>query len=188
MSIFNHSMEYYYRRFSRKPCDHGYFIKKTKEVISNYTRSSQKVFFLENLLVLVDGKLERHLVFCSSKDCRFVNYYKTIIFYIKNEIDYYEGVLPKAHLSKEERYNINQEINAMMKSLLDLKEKNINKYSYFIYEIKEMKNYFYLEKKIWKQLFVGKIYDLENNDIINLTHRKILLSKLNLISNNFNKN
>ena len=185
MSIFNQSIDYYYRRFSRNSCDHGYFIKKTKEVVLNYNKNTQKVFFLENLLSVVNNKFERHLVFCSTKDCRFVNYFRTIIFYIKSEIDYYESTISSSHLTKSERYSINVEINLMIKAIADLKEKNASKYAYFLTEIKEIKNYFYLDKKIWKQLLIGKIYDMEHNNIINMTHRKILLSKLNILVNSF---
>lgn len=183
----NHSMNYYFNLFSKKTGDYVYFIKSTRSIINNYQKSNQKIIFLSNLLTIVNTKYERHLIFCSCNNCRFVEYYQHIIFYLQSEMEFFETSILESQLSKSERYKIKMEINSMIKMLDDLKEKNINKYSYFASELRDMKNYFYLDKKIWKELFIGKIYELENSDIINMTHRKILLSKINFISKGFSK-
>jgi hypothetical protein len=147
--------------------DHRRFIGYCNKMMLNYKKNIHCIVFLERLYELFKASEERHRQFCSTseEECRFSKFYKVVAFYLKNEIDFQERDLPFTYFKKNERRMLDQNIEAMV-NLPVLKISNRSNFIKLKLELSEMKSYYFLDKKNWKQLFLGKVLVLENAHII----------------------
>jgi hypothetical protein len=101
-----------------------------------------------------------------------------VLFYIKNKLEYQEQNLPFTYFKKNERRLINQEIEDLVSMLPTMKMSSRGNLMKLKMEISEMKSYYFLDKKNWKQLFLGKLTVLENTEIITREQSSKLLEKI----------
>jgi hypothetical protein len=159
--------------------DHRNFIRHCTKAMINYKKSIHCIVFLERLHELLKANEERHLQFCRAADdeCRFSKFYKVVVFYLKNEIDFKEKDLPFTYFKKNERRMLDQNIEAMV-NLPVLKICNRSNFIKLKLELSEMKCYYFLDKKNWKQLFLGKVQVLENAHVITREQSHSLLESI----------
>jgi len=157
-----------------KSCsDYKIFIDQCSKELLNYKKNIHSIVFLERLKALLRANQERHLHYCTLSghdECRFAKFYKVVLFFLQNELDFQEKDLPFSYFKRSERLQIDQEVEAIVNLLPVLKQSDKNKYIRFRLELNEMKNYYFLDKKNWKQLFLGKVLVMENAHI--LTHEE----------------
>lgn len=164
-----------------KYSDHKGFIEHCGKTMLNYKRNIHCIVFLERLQELVKASQDRHLQYCVSRDdneCRFVRFYKVILFYLRNELDYQEKDLPFTYFRKNERRLLDHDIEEMVNLLPALKTGDRGNFMKLKLELNEMKSYYFLDKKNWKQLFLGKLIVLENSHIITHEQCATLLEKI----------
>ena len=111
-------------------------------------------------------------------ECRFSKFYKVVLFFLQNELDFQEKDLPFSYFKRNERVQIDHDVEAIVNFLPVLKQSDRNKYIRFRLELSEMKNYYFLDKKNWKQLFLGKVLVLENTRILTHEESTALISRI----------
>lgn len=163
-----------------KCSDHKQFIEHCGKAMLNYKKNIHCIVFLERLQELVKASRERHLQYCTAIDneCRFNKFYKVILFYLKNELDYQEKDLPFIYFRKNERRLLDQDIEELVNNACTLKNDNRHNYVKLRLELNEMKSYYFLDKKNWKQLFLGKVLVLENDHVITHEQSTTLIEKI----------
>lgn len=165
-----------------KTCaDHRSFIEQCGKAMLNYKKNIDCIVFLERLQDLVKASQERHLQFCADQDhteCRFNKFYKVVLFYLKNELDYQERDLPFVYFKRNERRELDQNIEEMVNLIPALKMSDRSNFMKLKLELNEMKSYYFLDKKNWKQLFLGKVMVLENARIITHDQSNTLLERI----------
>lgn len=161
--------------------DHRNFIEHCNKAMLNYKSNIHCIVFLERLQELITAGYERHSQFCTADSldqCRFSTFYHVVLFYIKNKLEYQEQNLPFTYFKKNERRLINQEIEDLVSMLPTMKMSSRGNLMKLKMEISEMKSYYFLDKKNWKQLFLGKLTVLENTEIITREQSSKLLEKI----------
>lgn len=151
------------------------------KAILNYKKNIYSIVFLERLKVLVKDNQDRHIQFCDStehNECRFSKFYKVVLFYLQNELDYQEKDLPFSYFKKSERRLLDHDIEEMVNLLPVLKQVNKGNYMKLKLELNEMKSYYFLDKKNWKQLFLGKVMVLQNTHVISPEQSATLIEKI----------
>lgn len=161
--------------------DHKHFMEHCGKALLNYKKNMHCIVFLERLQELVKANQDRHLQFCTAhydNACRFTKFYKVILFYIKNEIDHQEKDLPFTYFRKNERRLLDHDLENILTHLPALKQNNRNNYIKLRLELNEMKSYYFLDKKNWKQLLLGKVLVLENTQVITHEQSTSLIEKI----------
>ncbi len=139
------------------------------------------IVFLERLQDLVKISQEKHLRFCSDTEhhtCRFRTFYKVVLFYLKNELDYQERNLPFVYFKRNERRELDQTIEEMVSLIQAMKTIDRSNFMKLKLELYEMKSYYFLDKKNWRQLFLGKVMVLEHSRIITHEQSSTLLKRI----------
>lgn len=157
------------------------FTIQCNKAILNYKKNIHCIVFLERLKLLVKDNQDRHNQYCTSTEeheCRFSRFYKVVLFYLQNELDYQEKDLPFSYFKKSERRTLDHDIEEMVNLLPMLKQVNKGNYMKLKLELNEMKSYYFLDKKNWKQLFLGKIMVLQNSQVISSEQSATLIEKI----------
>ncbi len=165
----------------RSCADHRSFIEQCRKAMLNYKKNIHCIVFLERLQELVKANQERHQQFCADTDhtdCRFNKFYKVVLFYLKNELDYQERDLPFVYFKRNERRELDQNIEEMVNLIPALKTSDRSNFMKLKLELNEMKSYYFLDKKNWRQLFLGKVMVLENSRILTPDQSSALLKKI----------
>lgn len=163
-------------------CD--YFIDEVSKKLEFYKKEINKIVFLERLFILTKTKYYRHLKFCSvsvNSDCRFAFFFETILFFMQNEIDSCEKNLNKKYLKKSERILINMKLNRFMDAFDEDAFYNYINYQIFKSEINEMRHYYYLNRKNWRTLFIGRLTELQCKGIISSEKSKVLIAEIDSV-------
>ena len=66
----------------------------------------------------------------------------------------------------------------MLDLLSGIKLSDKNNYLKFKMELNEMKGYYFLDKKNWKQLFLGKVMAMVNSDILTYEQSNKLVERI----------
>lgn len=160
-----------------KISDHKHFIEHCERKLLSYNSNSQCVVFLERLFELlrvIQERHQRHCSFVDSKECRFGRSFKVLLFYLKNEIDSHEKDLSPTFFRKSERIQVARHLDQILKSIPAPKTNYIR----LKIELDDMNAYHcFMDKKNWKQLFLGKVWLLESNRVITHEQRCVLLEQ-----------
>ncbi len=165
----------------RTCADHRSFIEQCSKAMLNYKKNMYCIVFLERLQELVKASHDRHLLFCADTEhaeCRFNKFYKVVLFYLKNELDYQERDLPFVYFKRSERRELDRNIEDMVNLIPSLKTSDRSNFMKLKLELNEMKSYYFLDKKNWKQLFLGKVMVLEHSRIITPDQSHTLLKRI----------
>ena len=165
-----------------KSCaDYQSFIEHCRKALLNYKKNIYCIVFLERLRELVQASQYRHQQHCTDaerSECRFNKFYKVVLFYLKNELDYQEKDLPFVYFKRQERRELEQNIEDMMDQMPTLQGIDRRNFMKLRLELNEMKSYNFLDKKNWKQLFLGKVKTLENSRILTPDQGSTLLKTI----------
>jgi hypothetical protein len=172
--------------FRKNEFNHSYecFIDVVSKKVLVHKKEIYKIIFLERLFILSKIKYDRHLKYCSASinnSCRFAFYFESVLFFLQNEIDIYEKSLNNKYLKKSERISINIKLNKFIDTFDENTfHSNIN-YQIFKHEINEMRHYYYLNKKNWRTLFIGKITELQSKGIISSENSETLIAEIDSV-------
>ena len=181
MDIIQHQADEFLNHFAYKNNNSTYFINQTNEALLNYKLAIQKVIFLEKVFALIKTKYDRHLQHCNEHrtgNCRFGYYYESILFFLQHEVEFYEKRISSNTFKTSERLSINRNINDMIESFKQMETCHFEHFLAFKAELTVMKHYYYLDKKSWKQLFIGKLSELVSNKIISRNSAKQLIKQM----------
>lgn len=120
---------------------------------------SDKIKFTTILLEKNECGLRDHVLKCKTKDCLTQNTYEAINFYLNQEL-YKLGFNQKNdQFSTEEKIKFESFLNELMEEIQTLKNGQQIIHEDLMGEIEELKELFFLGKKNWKQLLIGKIQE-----------------------------
>lgn len=161
-----------------------YFIDEVSKKLRRHQSEINKIIFLERLFILFKINYDRHQKYCTvsaCNNCRFTVFYEITLFFIQNEIDLYERKISSKYLKRNERISINLKLDKFIRNLDENTFNNPINYQIFKNEIDDMRHYYYLNKKKWRQLFIGTITELENKKIISALNGKVLIAEIDSI-------
>ncbi len=142
-------------------------IRAVRSQILEYHKLSHKLVFLSELMFQTRIKYDEHLKECKKlENCQYNKYCDDILFFLNEEVEKINIIIQPNEFNLDDKTQIQEfEIEVIQKlKLLSLGQEIV--YEDLINELSELKEYLYLNKRNWMQLFSGKLLDMVAGGII----------------------
>jgi|TARA_B110000967_G_C18620187_1_gene428443 hypothetical protein len=160
--------------------NHKVFIQGVRTELYEYRKDSHKLEFINTLLKLLKLGYDEHLESCQYKKdrlkCGINTNYENILFFIQNEKDEIIEGLDSSEFSIPERNINNESLTRIVDDLNKIKLGQELTYNDLYDELQELKEYYFLNKKHWTQLFIGRISEMVAGGVISETVSKEIVS------------
>ena len=156
-------------------------VNSVRTQILEYNKDSHKIEFLDRIKVLLKVDYDEHLESCdfigeNRLDCRYNSYYENCLFFVQNEIDDIYSILPDFEFSLSQRNDIDSALNQVLEDLRYLKKGQELTYNELYEQLVELKEYYYISKKPWTQMLLGKLTEMVAGGLISETVSKEIVS------------
>lgn len=156
--------------------DYKDFIKELKRELDEYAKISHKLDFIDNLRNKLKESYDEHLKTCQYPNdplkCRFNSDFENTLFFSQNVKEKLIQNLDQVDFSLQERRAVDQKLSSILNDVNELKLGQQISYDDFYDEFQELKELYYLNKKNWKQLMIGKLSEMVAGGIISETISK----------------
>jgi hypothetical protein len=152
------------------------FISEVRTQLYDYRKDAHKLEFLDYLLTLLKQGFDKHLEVCPHKDekgvCGVNKNYENSLFFIQNERDEVIENLPKTEFNLQERSEINYSLQIILEDLNKIKIGQQFTYDDIVEELNELKEFYFLNKKHWSQMLIGRLTEMVASGVISETISK----------------
>ena len=163
--------------------DHEEFISSVRSKIYDYKRVAYKIEFLQHLLTLIKLEYDKHLKVCTYRgegNCPKNYELESVMFFLNEEILDLNGEIDESDFNLSQKANLSNAINEILSSLNRIEVGQQITYDDLSEEIIQMKEYFYLPKKTWVELFTGKLTEMVAAGIVSETISKKIVETIGL--------
>jgi hypothetical protein len=152
------------------------FIDAIESQLRYYNRTSHRLEFSDTIRSLVKTAYDNHLIVCTRREsCEKNKYYQNVLFFLNNIIEDLEGNTEIGEFTTQTKQEFSEALNTILASLETLKNGQLATYDYLGEEFGEMREYFFMDKKTWKQMLLGKIGEMVAGGILSETVSKSIL-------------
>jgi len=161
------------------------FNKKCKEIIDDvrltlydYNKDSYKIQFLERLKYLYKDSYDQHLINCTAKvksDCPTNQIHENILFFLQEELEKYDNSLDNEEFSLKDKEIANEAFERLLYEINLLKLGQEITYEDLSNEIEDLRTFYFLNKKNWTEMFIGKLSQMVVSGIIAETVSKEII-------------
>ena len=152
------------------------FISEVRTQLYEYRKDAHKLEFLDYLLTLIKQGFDKHLVVCIYKNekdvCDVNKNYENTLFFIQNERDEVIESLPTTEFNLQERIEINESLQKILEDLNKIKIGQEFTYDDIVQELNELKEFYFLNKKHWSQMLIGRLTEMVASGVISETLSK----------------
>jgi len=161
MNIIQKQAEAFYQMNMREgPTKHQAFIDEVKSELYNYRKEAHKVEFLQWILAKLKMDFDRHYEECDSKEnCQINETYENSLFFLQIELEELEVSLSDQDFSMLEKTQMDKKLEEILDEIKLLRLGQEITFDGLSEELDELKALYYLDKKTWKQLLLGKLTD-----------------------------
>lgn len=160
--------------------NHKVFIQGIRTELYEYRKDSHKLEFIDTIRKLLKLGYDEHLESCQYKKdrlkCGTNTNYENILFFVQNEKDEIIEGLDSSEFSIPERNINNESLTRIVDDLNKIKLGQELTYNDLYDELQELKEYYFLNKKHWTQLFIGRISEMVAGGVISETVSKEIVS------------
>ncbi len=167
----------------------NFFLSGLNTELSRQRKDADKIIFLTAVRNLIQKMYDDHLESCKEpEDCDILKWHLKAIFYVNNHLEDYSISGNTENLfSKSEKDNYSQKLDKIIQEIEILKKGHEVIYDGISEEIEELKNLFYLGKKNWKQIIVGKAIEMVAGGVVSETISKELINLSGVAAQNLLK-
>lgn len=161
--------------------DYEEFISTVRVKIYDYKRIAFKIEFLQHLLTLVKLEHDEHLKVCTWKsegNCPENFKLESVQFFLNEELLELNGEIDESDYTLIQKENLSHSLNAIKDSLNKIEVGQRVTYDDLFEEITQMKEYFYLPKKTWVELLIGKLTEMVAAGVVSETISKQILETI----------
>lgn len=123
--------------------------------------------------------MRNHLRSCPNPNhrskCIVNNNYENSLFFIQNERDEIIENLPSTDFTPPERADINESLQKILNDLDKIKMGQEITYEDLTIELNELKEFYYLNKKHWSQMLIGRLTEMVASGVISETISKDII-------------
>ncbi len=152
------------------------FIEGIRNELFEYRKDSHKLEFIDIILKLLKLGYDEHLKSCQYKKdrlkCDINKNFENKLFFVQNEKDEIIERLDSSEFSIPERNTTNESLSGIIADLNKIKLGQELTYNDLYNELQELKDYYFLNKKHWTQLFIGRISEMVAGGVISETVSK----------------
>jgi hypothetical protein len=142
---------------------------------------------MERLIYLYKDSYDKHLLICNATDkaeCPSNRFHEDILFFLQEQLEDLETNLDVDEFSPTEKKVANDNLEKILYEINLLKLGQEIKYDDFKNEFEELKDYYFLNKKNWTEMFIGKLTQMVASGIIGETVSKEIV---NFIKDNYSR-
>ena len=149
------------------------FIDQLRLELYNYNRTADKVKFIEKILLKARQDRDEHVKTCKNPEkCSELRTYEGIVFFTEQELEK-NGVNHSNLFDSGESYRVSGKVDELINELKNLKAdidaikagQQIT-YDDFIEEFENLKKQTYLDKKTWRQILMGKLFEMTMSGVV----------------------
>ncbi|WP_288985210.1 hypothetical protein [uncultured Flavobacterium sp.] len=152
------------------------FISEVRNQLYEYRKDAHKLEFLDYLLTLLKQGFDNHLEVCQYKNekgiCDVNKNYENSLFFVQNERDEVIKRLPTTEFNVKERSEINESLQKILEDLNTIKIGQEFTYDDIVQELNELKEFYFLNKKHWSQMLIGRLTEMVASGVISETLSK----------------
>lgn len=177
MSIIQRQADDFLRYQLNEHGDYKEFIGEVQSQLDNYKKIPHKISFVEHLIAQIKIEFDNHLKKCTEKEgCHIYKFFENSLFFLQEEMEELEGYLNQNEFTQIEKKDISKTLESIANDLAIIKVSSEFTYNDLLKEIEELKDFYFLDKKSWKQLFTGKLTEMVAGGIISETISKDLIA------------
>lgn len=189
MNLIQNQADKFYLYKYRESNNYEEFIQELRWQLNEYHKDSHKLEFIDFIIHLLKTNYEKHLETCRFKDgdrlkCSQNEGYENSLFFAQNEKDKILEIISPEEFNFTERESVSKQLGQILESLNKIELGQEITYDDLSKEFESMKEYFYLEKKPWSQMFVGKLSEMVAAGVISETVSKDIIDLVNSSYNN----
>lgn len=155
------------------------FIQNVRSQLYEYRKDSHKLEFLDKLMSLLKKSYDEHLIDCQfpneRNECSINNNYENSLFFLQNEREEVIEYMPETEFNTKERIEINNSLQKIIEDLEKIKLGQEITYDNLSDELNELKEFYYLNKKHWVQLLIGRLTEMVASGVVSETVSKEIL-------------
>lgn len=161
----------------RNPDNHQDIIYNAKAKLREVDDLNDKIKFLTKVLEINSTLYQKHYAKCTDKENCPTNYgHETIAYFLTQELNRLGVKTDENMFTKTEKNDYEIKLEKILSELEVMAKMQQFAYDEVMTELEEMKNLYYLGKKKWQQLFLGKIVDMTAGGIISETISKSIIA------------
>ncbi|MEX2484159.1 MAG: hypothetical protein WED10_06360 [Brumimicrobium sp.] len=146
------------------------YMSRVKEWLFEYNKSSSQAEFLSSLISHFKKEMDEVASNYKNPDERIdIQQYQHLIFRLNDELEEVKENVPQGTFFEEDKQLVNEKIEEILREMQTLKNGQEIIYEDLSKELNEMKEYFFLNKKTWSQLFIGKLSTMISSGVISQT-------------------
>jgi len=146
------------------------FIQCVRSQLLEYRKETHKLEFVDHLMTLLKQDYDNHLKTCNFQkekgQCPININYENSLFFIQNERDELIENLQGIEFTMPERNQINESVQKIIADLELIKMGQELTYDDLVDELNELKEFYFLNKKNWSQMFSGKLLEMVASGVI----------------------
>lgn len=139
------------------------FVSDVRSELYEYRKDIYKLEFIEHIINRTKSDYDNHLKVCTAQkisECPKNIFYENTLFFLQEEIEDIESTLDPIEFKRIERDNLSTAINQILSDLKKIKTGQQITYDDLSEGLLELKDYYYLNKRNWTQLFLGKMTEM----------------------------
>ncbi len=155
------------------------FISKVRSELYEYRKGAHKLEFLGHIINTVKSDYDIHLKVCTAKnpkDCYKNQFYENTLFFLQNEMEEIESRLDPTEFKRAEQEQLSSAVTKMITELEKLQLGQQITYDDLSEQLTELKDYYFLNKTNWTQLFLGKMTEMIASGVVSEALSKELVS------------
>lgn len=152
------------------------FIQKVRTQLYEYRKDAHKLEFIDHLMILLKVDYDKHLTVCTypkeKGKCPTNKNYENTLFFVQNERDDILENLTLTDFTPQERIGINESLQKILADLDKIRLGQEITYDDLTTELEDLKEFYYLNKKHWSQMLIGRLTEMVAGGIISETISK----------------
>lgn len=158
---------FYERSMRESRTKHQEFVNEVKSELFNYRKTAHKVEFLQWILSKLKMDFDRHYEECENKEnCQINETYENSLFFLQIELEEIEATLSENDFTSLAKTEMDLKLNEMIDHLKLLRLGQETIFDGLSKELDELKELYFLNKKNWKQLLLGKLAGYTTSGIV----------------------
>lgn len=154
-------------------------INKVKYGANEIHSKFDKIKFLNIHLDLVNEKYDKHLLVCKNPEiCQDNIDYESIAYFLRQELEGLDVIINEDTFTIEEKNKGDERLDQILKELQELKLGHQIIYDDLLSEINELRGLYYLGKRKWYQMLVGKFVDMAVSGVVSETISKQIIESI----------
>jgi hypothetical protein len=152
------------------------FLDSATKNLSNIDSPTDKIKFVNKLLEINEFEYGKHKPVCTDPTGCPQNYaHETVTYYLNQELCRLGVILNDDPFTSEEKVNAESKLDQILRDLNEVKIGQHIIYEDLTKEINELRELYFLGKKKWYQLLIGKSVDMVASGVVSETISKQLI-------------